>query len=107
MLREDGGESAEAAGGLDVADNSDDDHRRRLEDGDGVNDLALVHLGARAVDSTDNVSHTGLVSAEGSEVGGGGGVIIAGERTDASRVALRTLFGEESQVTARGASNLR
>lgn len=44
MLGPHGGESAHAEGGLDVAHGSNDDHRGRLQDGDGLNDLLLVDL---------------------------------------------------------------
>lgn len=44
VLGPDGGQSAEAAGSLDVADNTDDDHGGSLDDGNGLDDLALVHL---------------------------------------------------------------
>jgi hypothetical protein len=57
----DGGEGAEATGSLDVADNTDDHHRRGLDDGNGLNDLALVHLCTRSVDELesgeDNATH--------------------------------------------------
>lgn len=44
VLSPDGGQRAETTGGLDVADNTDDDHRRSLENGNSLNDLTLVHL---------------------------------------------------------------
>jgi len=66
-----------------------------------------VHLGTGTVDSADNVGHTGLVGTEGGEVGSGGGIIVTGERTDATSVVLGTLLGEESQVTATGGFELR
>jgi len=43
-----GGERAEAARGLDVADDADGDHGRGLDDGGGLDDLLLVHLCERA-----------------------------------------------------------
>jgi hypothetical protein len=44
MRSPDGGECAEATGGLDVADNTDNDHRGCLDDGNSLNDFTLVHL---------------------------------------------------------------
>jgi hypothetical protein len=44
VLGPDGGERTETTGGLDVADDTDDHHGRGLDDGDGLNDLTLVHL---------------------------------------------------------------
>merc|ERR1712045_702990 len=42
-------ESPHASGGLDVSNNTDADHRRGLEDGDGLDDLLLVDLGSGSV----------------------------------------------------------
>jgi hypothetical protein len=60
-----------------------------------------VHEGTGTVDSTGNVSHTGLVSAERSEVGSLN-LIIPGEGTDATSVTLGTLLGQETQTTMAG-----
>ena len=49
MLSPDSLEGSHAAGGLDVADNADGDHWRSLDDGDCLDNLLLVVLGARAV----------------------------------------------------------
>jgi len=67
---EDGGELAKAPGGLHVADDADDNHRRGLDDGDRVDDLLLVDLRASPVDLTDNVGHASLVPLEGGKVDG-------------------------------------
>ncbi|KAL7546485.1 hypothetical protein ACHAWF_009817 [Thalassiosira exigua] len=106
VLREDGGEGAKAAGGLQVADDADDDHGGRLEDGDGVHDLALVHDRAGAVHAANDVSHAGLVGAEGREVRGSGRIIVLGEGADAARVMLGALLGEEPQGAAAGSFKL-
>lgn len=44
VRRPDSGESAETTGSLDVANDTDDDQRWCLDDCDGLDDLALVHL---------------------------------------------------------------
>ena len=44
MGRPDGGEGAETAGSLDVANNTDNHHGGCLDDGDRLNDLTIVHL---------------------------------------------------------------
>jgi hypothetical protein len=44
VLGPDGGQRSETSGGLDVTDNTNDDHRRGLDDGDGLDDFSLVHL---------------------------------------------------------------
>ena len=61
-----------------------------------------MHDSAWTIDATDDVGHTGLVGAEGGEVGWRGGIIVAGEGTDATGVVLGTLLGEEPQVAAAG-----
>lgn len=76
MLSPDGGERAETAGSLNITDNTDGDHRRRLDDGDGLNDLLLVHLGTGTVKVTDDGGHTGLVAHGGRQVDGLLGVIL-------------------------------
>lgn len=87
VLSEDGGEGALAAGGLNVTNDTDGDHlpiqsipippkllvgtyRRSLDDGDSLNNLLLVHLGARTVKVTDGGSHTSLVTESGGQVDG-------------------------------------
>eukprot|EP00960_Hanusia_phi_P060748 764612-Hanusia_phi.AAC.3 len=75
MLSPHGGQRAEATGGLDVADDANDHDRRSLEDGDGLDGLLLVLLGARLVHVTDDVGHAGLVAHEGGEVAGLGSII--------------------------------
>ena len=63
VLGPDGGERAKAAGRLDVADNTDDDHRRRLDDGDGLDDLLLVHLCVCVSEArVEGATHSSLVA---------------------------------------------
>ena len=93
MLSPDGGERAEATGGLDVANQTDSDHlciisnnpphffgretyRRSLDNGNSLDNLLLVHLGTGAVQVTDDRSHTGLVAHGGGEVNRLLGVIL-------------------------------
>ena len=54
------GEGAKAGGCLHVAHDSHDNDGGRLEDGDSLNDLLLVHLGPGAVHLTGDVSHARL-----------------------------------------------
>ncbi len=105
VLGKDGSQGAESLGSLNVSNNTDDDHRRGLDDGDGIDDLTLVHEGSGTVDSTDNVGHTGLVSTESGEVGGITGIVL-GEGSDLTRVLLGTLLGQETQVTLSGCFEL-
>jgi hypothetical protein len=101
LLGEEGGpdrrEGPEAPRRLDVADEADDDHRRRLEHRDGLDDLLLVHLGARAVDVADDVRHARLVRHERREVGRLRRD-VAGERAHAAAVVLRALLRQKTEV---------
>jgi hypothetical protein len=97
VLSPDGGERAETTGSLDVANDTNGNelkrstwlvcrsiiffstgktYRRGLDDGDGLDDLLLVHLGTGTVKVTDNGGHTGLVAHGGSKVDGLLGVIL-------------------------------
>merc|ERR1719438_201732 len=87
VLGPDSLESPHASGGLNVSNNTDADHRRGLEDGDGLDDLLLVNLGAGSVHFPHDVSHAGLVAEEGGHVHGLGGVIL-GEGLTFSHVSL-------------------
>ena len=103
VLSKDGGESPQSTGGFEVSNNTNNDHRRCLENGYGIDDLTLVHDGAGTVDASDNVGHTRLIGAKRGEMARGGWIIVLGEGTNASGVVFGALFGEESQVTtARG-----
>merc|ERR1711939_316059 len=96
-----GRERAETARRLDVADDADNDHRRRLDDRNSLDDLLLVHLRARAVKVADNVGHAGLVAKEGRQVNRRLGVVL-GEALRLSAVAGSPLTGEEPEGTATG-----
>jgi len=98
VLSPDGGQRAKTAGGLDVTDNTDDNHGGSLDDGDGLDDLLLVHLGTGTVEITNDVSHTGLVTHEGGQVDGLGGIIL-GEGLSLSSVAGSALTGKEPEGT--------
>ena len=87
VLGPDGGERAQTAGSLNVADQADSDHlipllasfqsatvqiayRRSLDDGDGLNDFLLVQLGSRTVEIADDGAHSSLVAHGGRKVDG-------------------------------------
>lgn len=94
----DGGESAKTVRGGDVANKTDDDHRRSLQDGDSLDGLLLVELGARTLDFTNDVGHTSLVADEGSQVRRKGGVITR-EGSDSAVVMLGALLGQVLERT--------
>jgi hypothetical protein len=103
VLSPDGGERAETTGSLDVTDDTNgnelkrknvrvlvaffpflpslshttgETYRRSLDDGDGLDNLLLVHLGTRTVKVTDDGGHTSLVAHGGSKVDGLLGIIL-------------------------------
>jgi len=75
----DGAESAEAAGGLDVTDHTNNLHGRTLNARNGVDNILLEHLLTfTSFLVLDDVGHTSLVAHEGGKMGLVGG-IVAGE----------------------------
>jgi len=75
LVGPDGGQRSHASGGVDVSDESNDDHGGSLDDGDGLNDFLLVELGTNFIDISDDVGHTGLETSEGGQVDSGLGVV--------------------------------
>lgn len=70
-------------------------YRRGFDDGDGLHDLLLVHLGAGTLEVADDGGHAGLVAHGGREVDRLLGVII-GEATPASQYRSRSQKNIES-----------
>jgi len=98
VLGPDGSKGAKTAGSLDVTNNTDNDHGRSLDDGDSLDNLLLVHLGTGTVQVTNNMGHTGLVTHEGSQVDGLGGIILR-EGLGLSAVTGSALARQEAQGT--------
>jgi len=94
-------EGTETTGGLDVANDTDNNHSGALDDGNGLAGLLLVELGSGLLDITDDVSHTSLVTNEGSEVGRLGRV-IPGERLHLTTTTTAALSRAETQRTTPG-----
>ena len=94
VLGPDGLKGAEAPGGGDISDNTDHYDGRGLDDGDALDNLLLVDLGARSVHLADNVGHTSLVAHEAGHVNGLAGVIL-GEGLDPTPEGLGSLLREE------------
>jgi len=101
MVGPDGGQSAKTSRGGNVSNDTDDNHRRGLNDGDGLDSLLLVKLGSRALNLSHDVRHTGLVAHEGGQVARIGG-IVSGERSNASSVVTGSLLRKVLQRTATG-----
>ena len=96
MFGPDSGQRSQSTGSLDVTDNTDDNHRWGLDNGNGLDDFSLVHLGSGSVKVSDDVGHTGLVTHTGGEVDGLLGVIL-GESLNSTPVSGSSLPGEESK----------
>jgi len=105
VLSPDSFEGSEAAGSLDVSDQTDAHHGRGLDDGDSLHNFLLVDLGARPLDLSDDVGHTGLVAHEGGHVDGLARVIL-GEGLYFAANALGTLLGKESLRPVTGCLKL-
>jgi len=102
VLGEDGAQGTGATGGLNVSNESDDLHRRALNDGDGVDNILLDGLLTLASFLVlDDVSHTGLVTNESGEMNGLGGV-VTGERSDSSAIMTGSSLGKVGKGTAPG-----
>ena len=74
---------------------TDDDHGRRLEDGDGFDHLLLVDLGAGLVHFAHDVRHARFEADERRQMDGLAGVIL-GERLYLASMTLCALLGKES-----------
>ena len=102
VLGEHGGEGAETAGGLSVADNTDDLHGRALNDGGGVDDVLLDGLlTLTTLLVLDDVGHAGLVAHEGGKVNGLAGV-VTGEGSYATAMMARAALGKVGEGAAPG-----
>jgi hypothetical protein len=96
VLSPDGGERAQSARSLHVANETNHNHGRGLDDSDSLDGLLLVGLGARLVHIANNVGHTSLVTQEGRKVARLGS-IVPGELPDLAPVVRAPLAGKKSQ----------
>jgi hypothetical protein len=94
MLRKDGSKSTKTVRGLDVSNNTNNHHGRSFKDRDCIDDFTLVHESTGAVHTTDNMGHARLVAAKGREMRRVG-IRIARKGTNAPRMVLGTLLGQE------------
>lgn len=99
----DSGKSSQSLGSGNVTNNSNSDHGRGFDDGDGFDNFLLVHLGAEFVQFSNNVSHTSLESHKGSQMARFGGIIL-GEGLNSSSVRSASLSGTETQRTSSRSS---
>lgn len=93
VLSKDSGDLTETVWGADVANNTDDNHGRSLDDGDSLNDFLLVRLGANTVHLTEDVCHTCLVAHEG------GQVALLSLRGTCQKASLRSRQPRQAHVT--------
>merc|ERR1711871_514357 len=105
VLGEDGLQGLDPVEGLDVPDNTDDDHGRAVQNSDGLAGLLLMNLRARLLHVTGDVGHPGLVSHEGREVGLLRRIVLR-ERLDLSLSSAATLLRQETERTVTGVLKL-
>jgi len=86
----DGSQSSKTLGGGNVSNDTNNDHGRGLDDGDGFDDLLLVDLRSKLVDLSNDMGGSSLVSHEGSEMDGLS-LIILGELPHLSSVMFGSL----------------
>jgi len=98
VLSPDGLKGPESSWSLNVADDTNADHWRGLNDGDRLDDFLLVELGALSVDLADNVRHTGFVADESGQVALIAGLVL-GVGLEATQVSAASLSREESLGT--------
>jgi len=97
VLSPHGTDRAETARSVLVADKTDNNHGRSLDDGHTLEDLLLVEeLAHGTVDITDNVRHASLVAKEGSKVGLLRGIVL-GEGLALAAITLGALAGTETK----------
>ena len=101
VFSHDSGNGAETTGSLDITSNTANDHGGSFNHGDGFQNFLLVHLGTRAIEITNDVSHTGLETHEGSQVDGLAS-IVAGEGLNLSVITSGTFTGQETKRTVTG-----
>lgn len=75
VVSPDSSKSSKSARGLNVSDQTNNLQRRGLDDGNGFNLFLLIELSLGSVDISEDVSHAGLESTEGSEVRSLGSII--------------------------------
>uniref|UniRef100_A0A3P9ACP9 Uncharacterized protein n=1 Tax=Esox lucius TaxID=8010 RepID=A0A3P9ACP9_ESOLU len=113
VLGKDGLERAQAARGLDIADNANHDHGRSLHNSHRFNHFLLIHLcreheavsSIQSVNLTHNVGHASLVAQEGGQVHWLGGVIL-GEALHFTTVTFAPLAGQKAQRAVAGCRKL-
>jgi len=97
VLSPDSTDRAETTGCVLVADKTDNNHGRSLDDGDTLEDLLLVEeLAHRTVNITQNVGHTSLIAKESSKVGLLRSIVL-GEGLALSTITLGALAGTETK----------
>lgn len=90
---------------LDVSDNTDADHWRGLDDGDGLQDFLLVDLRSGPVSLANDVGHASLEAQEAGQVNGLGGIVL-GESLHLASVASCALLGVEPHRPVTGGREL-
>jgi len=92
----DGGQGTETSRGLDVTHQTDNDHRRGLDDGDSFNNFLLVDLGTGLLGFAQDVGHTSFVAQESRQVSWRRGIVLR-ERSYFTLVVGASLTGQEPE----------
>ena len=101
VLSPNGGESSETSWGINVTDHTDDLAWWGLDNGDGFNDILLDGLFTFSLlHVSDNVSHTGFVTHEGSKMNWLGSIIL----WEVSNLTLVVLGSSLWKITQMGVS---
>jgi hypothetical protein len=102
MLSPNSGQRAKTIGSLHISNNTDNGHGWGLKDSHSFDSILLVQLGTRALNLTNNVSHTSLVCHKSSQVHWGRWIGVLGERPNATSVVLGALLWEVLKGTVTG-----
>lgn len=94
-LGPDSRKGSKSSGGFDVSNESDNNHGRGFEDGDGFNNFFFVEFGSSSFNFSDDMGHAGFESSESGEVAWFFS-IISRERPDAASVVSGSSFRGKS-----------
>ena len=83
---------------LNITNNTNYNHRRSFEDSNSFNNLLLMSLRTRTIQSTNNMSHTSFVTHESSKMRLLSSIILR-ETTDVTTMMSTSLTRKETKIT--------
>lgn len=101
VLGPDGGQGTKTSWSLNVANSTDNNHWRSVDNGSSLDNLTLVHLGATSVKVTHSGGHTCLVTKEGSH-SDGLALVVLREGLNLTSVTGSSLSRKESKGSVSG-----